>query len=98
MQTRPFSETLQSVFGGLIARLGNEAADLPLLQQREIKKVTMVIISGDRGLCGGYNSYVIKKAEKRYNDLLSKGLEVNMIIVGKKANVYMTRRGYPIIK
>ena len=52
LQTRPFSDTLQSVFGGLIQRLGSEAADLPLLQQREIKKVTMVIISGDRGLCG----------------------------------------------
>lgn len=65
LQTRPFSETLQSVFGGLINRLGVEAADLPLLQEREVKKVTLVVISGDRGLCGSYNSYMIKKAQKR---------------------------------
>jgi len=92
LQTRPFSETLQSVFGGLIKRLGAEAGDLPLLQQREIKKVTMVVVSGDRGLCGSYNSYVIKKAEKRYNELTAKGIEVNMVMVGKKANSYFERR------
>ena len=92
LQTRPFSETLQSVFGGLIKRLGSEAGDLPLLQQREIKKVTMVVISGDRGLCGSYNSYVIKKTEKRYNELIAKGIEVEMVMVGKKANSYFERR------
>jgi len=59
--TRPFSETLQSVFGGLIDRLGSEALDLPLLTEREVKKVTLVCISGDRGLCGGYNSFIIRK-------------------------------------
>mmetsp|Transcript_27055 Transcript_27055/g.51252 ORF Transcript_27055/g.51252 Transcript_27055/m.51252 type:complete len:348 (+) Transcript_27055:38-1081(+) len=96
LQTRPFSETLQSVFGGLINRLGTEAADLPLLQEREVKKVTLVVISGDRGLCGSYNSYMIKKAEKRYNELISKGIEVDMVMVGKKANQYFERRDFPI--
>lgn len=98
LQTRPFSETLQSVFGGLIKRLGAEAGDLPLLQQREIKKVTMVVISGDRGLCGSYNSYIIKKTEKRYNELTAKGIEVEMVMVGKKANGYFERRAFPIAK
>lgn len=78
LQTRPFSETLQSVFGGLISRLGKEAVDLPLLQVRDVKKVTMVIISGDRGLCGSYNSYIIKKAEARYAELKAKGIEVRI--------------------
>ncbi|GMI11798.1 hypothetical protein TrLO_g14746 [Triparma laevis f. longispina] len=96
LQTRPFSETLQSVFGGLINRLGVEAADLPLLQEREVKKVTLVVISGDRGLCGSYNSYMIKKAQKRYDELVSKGIDVEMVMVGKKANVYFQRREFPI--
>jgi F-type H+-transporting ATPase subunit gamma len=69
LATRPFSETLQSVFGGLINRLGGEAADLPLLTQREVNKVTLVVITGDRGLCGGYNSFMIKKAEARFKEL-----------------------------
>jgi len=96
LQTRPFSETLQSVFGGLINRLGVEAADLPLLQEREVKKVTLVVISGDRGLCGSYNSYMIKKAQKRYDELVSKGIDFEMVMVGKKANVYFQRREFPI--
>ena len=66
LATRPFSETLQSVFGGLIERIGGDALDLPLLTQREVNKVTLVVITGDRGLCGGYNSFMIKKAEARF--------------------------------
>jgi len=63
LQTRPFSENVQRVFGGLITRLGTEAAELPLMKQRDVKKVMLVVVSGDRGLCGSYNSYIIKKAE-----------------------------------
>ena len=73
LATRPFSETLQSVFGGLIQRLGGESVDLPLLTEREVKKVTLTVITGDRGLCGGYNSMMIKKAEARYNELTAAG-------------------------
>jgi len=98
LATRPFSETLQSVFGGLIQRLGTEASELPLLTQREVKKVTLVVISGDRGLCGGYNSYIIKKAEQRFNQLKEAGVEADMILIGKKAMKYFGNRGYPVRK
>jgi F-type H+-transporting ATPase subunit gamma len=98
MATRPFSDTLQSVFGGLINRLGGEAADLPLLTQREVNKVTLTVITGDRGLCGGYNSFMIKKAEARFKELTAQGIECDMILIGKKAAVYFQRREYPIRK
>jgi F-type H+-transporting ATPase subunit gamma len=98
LATRPFSETLQSVFGGLIERLGGEAAELPLLTQRDVKKVTICVITGDRGLCGGYNSFMIKKAEKRYNELKAAGVEADMVLVGKKGITYFQRRGFPIRK
>jgi len=97
LATRPFSETLQSVFGGLIQRLGGESIELPLLTQREVKKVTLVVMCGDRGLCGSYNSQMIKKAEGRYKELKSQGLEVDLILIGKKASKYFKRRGYPVI-
>eukprot|EP00531_Pseudo-nitzschia_arenysensis_P013137 CAMPEP_0116131684 /NCGR_PEP_ID=MMETSP0329-20121206/9141_1 /TAXON_ID=697910 /ORGANISM="Pseudo-nitzschia arenysensis, Strain B593" /LENGTH=190 /DNA_ID=CAMNT_0003626139 /DNA_START=419 /DNA_END=987 /DNA_ORIENTATION=+ len=96
--TRPFSETLQSVFGGLISRLGGEALDLPLLTQREVKKVTLCVVTGDRGLCGGYNSFMIKKAEARYNELIGQGIEVDMVLIGDKGIGYFERRGFPIRK
>lgn len=98
LATRPFSETLQSVFGGLIARLDGESVDLPLLTVREVKKVTICCITGDRGLCGGYNSFMIKKAEARYNELKNAGIEVDMVLVGKKGIKYFERRKYPIRK
>jgi len=98
LATRPFSETLQSVFGGLIQRLGTEASELPLLTQRDVKKVTLVVISGDRGLCGGYNSYIIKKSEQRFLQLKEAGVEVDLILIGKKAQKYFRRRKYPIRK
>jgi F-type H+-transporting ATPase subunit gamma len=98
LATRPFSETLQSVFGGLINRLGGEAADLPLLTQREVNKVTLCVITGDRGLCGGYNSFMIKKAEKRAQELKESGIAVDMILIGKKGAGYFSRRDYEVRK
>lgn len=98
--TRPFSETLQSVFGGLIKRLDVDTIlDLPLLTQREeVKKVTLAVITGDRGLCGGYNSLMIKKAEKRFKELQDSGIDVEMVLIGKKGATYFKRRNYPIAK
>lgn len=98
LATRPFSETLQSVFGGLIQRLGGESIDLPLLTQREVKKVTLAVVTGDRGLCGGYNSYMIKKAEARFKELTGQGIEVDMVLIGAKGEAYFSRRNYPIRK
>lgn len=96
--TRPFSETLQSVFGGLVERMGGDTADIPLLTQREVKKVTICCITGDRGLCGGYNSFMIKKAEARFAELKNAGVEVDMVLVGKKGISYFQNRNYPIRK
>lgn len=96
LATRPFSETLQSVFGGLVDRMGGDTADIPLLTQREVKKVTLAVITGDRGLCGGYNSFMIKKAEARYVKLKAAGVECDFVLIGKKGISYFERREYPI--
>lgn len=98
LATRPFSETLQSVFGGLIQRLGGEVSELPLLTQREVSKVTLCCITGDRGLCGGYNSFMIKKTEARFSELKAAGVDADLICVGKKAISYFQNRKYPIRK
>jgi len=98
LRTRPFSETLQKVLGGLIKRLKADAIDLPLLTERTVKKVVLVVISGDRGLCGSYNNYIIKKTESRIKDLKAEGLEVELVCVGTKANVYFRRRETPVRK
>jgi F-type H+-transporting ATPase subunit gamma len=97
LATRPFSETLQSVFSGLITRLGSEAIDLPLLETRDVKKVTLVVMSGDRGLCGGYNSFIIKKTEARIKELASQGIAVELVTIGKKCVGYFRKRDTPVL-
>ena len=48
----------------------------------------MVCITADRGLCGGYNTNIIKKVEIRYAELVKQGFQPNLILVGKKSIGY----------
>ena len=94
--TRPFADRLAQVLYGLQSRLKFEDVDLPLLRQRSIKTVGILVVSGDRGLCGGYNGNVIRRAEQRSKELVAEGVNVKMIVVGRKANQYFSRRGHDI--
>ncbi|MBD1917193.1 MULTISPECIES: F0F1 ATP synthase subunit gamma [Cyanophyceae] len=94
--TRPFADRLAQVLYGLQSRLRFEETDLPLLKQREVKTVALLVISGDRGLCGGYNTNVIRKAEIRAKELAAEGLNYRFILVGRKASQYFKRRDQPI--
>ncbi|MBW4599196.1 MAG: F0F1 ATP synthase subunit gamma [Calothrix sp. FI2-JRJ7] len=96
LSTRPFADRLAQVLYGLQTRLRFEDADLPLLKKRQVKTVGILVISGDRGLCGGYNSSVIKRAEIRAKELKAEGLDYKFVIVGRKASQYFQRREYPI--
>merc|ERR1719159_1565442 len=74
LRSRPFSETLERILGGLLQRLKTEALDIPLLETRDVKTVGLVVITGDRGLCGGYNAAAIKMAETRIAELKAQGV------------------------
>lgn len=65
------------VMYGLNQRLANEDVDSPLCQIRPVKTVGLVVLTGDRGLCGGYNSFIIKKSEARYRELTAMGVKVS---------------------
>ncbi|MCM1984074.1 F0F1 ATP synthase subunit gamma [Lyngbya confervoides] len=94
--TRPFADRLAQVLYGLQARLKFEDADSPLLRQRQVKKVALLVVTGDRGLCGAYNSAVIRKAEDRSKELAAAGIEYTFVLVGRKATQYFQRRDQPI--
>ncbi|MEO0351654.1 MAG: F0F1 ATP synthase subunit gamma [Cyanobacteria bacterium P01_A01_bin.15] len=94
--TRPFADRLAQVFYGLQTRLKFEDANLPLLQTRDIQNVGLVVISADRGLCGGYNSNIIRRAENRAKELEAAGIGYQMILIGRKAIKYFKNRDYPI--
>ncbi|AFZ46061.1 ATP synthase F1 subcomplex gamma subunit [Cyanobacterium stanieri PCC 7202] len=94
--TRPFADALAQVLYGLQNRLRMEETDLPLLKQRDVKTVALLVVTGDRGLCGSYNSSIIKKAEQRAAELKEQGLKYTFVIVGRKATQYFQRRNEPI--
>ncbi|MEO0539906.1 MAG: F0F1 ATP synthase subunit gamma [Cyanobacteria bacterium P01_A01_bin.105] len=94
--TRPFADKLAQVFYGLQTRLKFEDVSLPLLQQREVKTVALLVISGDRGLCGGYNTNVIRRAEKRAQELEAEGVAYKFVLVGRKSVQYFERRSQPV--
>jgi F-type H+-transporting ATPase subunit gamma len=94
--TRPFADRLAQVLYGLQTRLRFEDADLPLLRQRDVQRVGLLVISGDRGLCGGYNTNVIRRAEMRAKELAADGIEYKYVLIGRKATQYFQRRNQPI--
>jgi F-type H+-transporting ATPase subunit gamma len=94
--TRPFADRLAQVLYGLQLRLRFEEANLPLLRQRDVKTVGLLVVSGDRGLCGGYNSNVIKRAEQRAKELRAEGISVRFVLVGRKSIQYFQRRDQTI--
>jgi F-type H+-transporting ATPase subunit gamma len=94
--TRPFADRLAQVFYGLQTRLKFEDVSLPLLQQRNIENVALLVITGDRGLCGGYNANVIRRAEERAKELTAEGIGYKYVLVGRKAIQYFERRSQPI--
>jgi len=96
LATRPFADRLAQVLYGLQARLRFEEANLPLLRKREVKSVALLVVSGDRGLCGGYNTNVIRRAENRAKELKAEGVDYQFVIVGRKATQYFQRRNQPI--
>jgi F-type H+-transporting ATPase subunit gamma len=96
LATRPFADRLAQVLYGLQSRLSFEDVNLPLMDNREVKCVGLLVVTGDRGLCGGYNSSIIKKAELRAKELKSQGINFQYILVGRKAIQYFQRRSQPI--
>merc|ERR1719321_432108 len=91
-RSRPFAENLVKVLFGVNQRLQDEDVDSPLTSIRPVKTVLLVVITGDRGLCGGYNNYVIKKAVARIQELTEMGVQCKVLNIGKKGITFFKRR------
>merc|ERR1740129_629362 len=87
LKSRPFSEELTSMIKGLVKKLKGSGleAELPMLRVPDkVKSVAIILFTGDRGLCGGYNSFAIKRARRRIETLNKDGIVPKMVWVGKK--------------
>ena len=94
-QMRPYSnklsELLKNLSGSLDASDGGVYA-----QKREVKKVLLVTITSNRGLCGGFNAYIIKKTKDLINNEY-KNKEVNILSIGKKSSEHFTKNGFNVV-
>jgi F-type H+-transporting ATPase subunit gamma len=92
---RPYSERITEVIRNLAA--AGAGGGSPLLSERdEVRKVAYVAIAADRGLCGGYNSAVIRAAERAMLAERAEGRETHLVTVGKKPMAYFRFRGWAI--
>ena len=87
---RPYAQRMQEVIAELAARAGSESH--PLLALRDEKRVALILLSSDRGLCGGFNSNINRRTERFLADNNDRLAEVTLHIVGKKAREYFKRR------
>lgn len=97
LKTRPLIAQLQLVYKTVLEACNQEEIELPILEVRDVKKVSLVLVTGDRGLCGSYNSAVIKAATKRIVKLTEQGIETQLVLVGKKGEQWFIRRPTPVV-
>lgn len=70
----------------------------PLLVTRPEKRVLLLVLTSDRGLCGAFNTNINKRAEREWKSRAAEGQDVKMIVVGRKGRDYMTRRSAPVLE
>ena len=92
--SRPYAEEISGLVGHLAAVLGDEAAKRPLFQRGAGEKVAVLIVSSDRGLCGAYNSNLLRELEVWLRD--NPDLKVDFFVYGRKAYQYLSKRGLHI--
>ena len=86
---RPYSSKLTELLQSLSAAMDSDAGGV-YSKQREVKKVLLVIITSNRGLCGGFNSSIIKETIKNIEDNYH-GIEVDLLTIGKKGNDILSK-------
>ncbi|MBN2428590.1 MAG: ATP synthase F1 subunit gamma [Deltaproteobacteria bacterium] len=94
---RPYAEKMQEVLSSLALRVTD--SQHPLLQQREKERALIVLLTADRGLCGGFNNNISKAVEKFIAANPQEYKEIDLMIIGRKGNEYLKRRpGLNIVK
>tara|TARA_R110002049_G_scaffold29972_4_gene102078 strand:+ start:1027 stop:1908 length:882 start_codon:yes stop_codon:yes gene_type:complete len=90
--SRPYTERFNAVMAGLAASVGGSDSAPKLLSGTGQDKVhLLVVLTAERGLCGGFNSNIAKLAKAHARDLLAKGKDVKILTVGKKGRDQLRR-------
>jgi len=90
VQSRPYFETLYETIKDIA--INTKGIKSPFLEKREVKNKCYIVLSGDRGLCGGYNSNSLKTAVAHME-----GKKEKVIAVGRKSAEFFSKRGYDVV-
>ncbi|GKX57332.1 ATP synthase gamma chain [Leminorella grimontii] len=93
--SRPYAETMRKVIGHLA--LGNLEYKHPYLEEREVKRVGYLVVSTDRGLCGGLNINLFKKLLSEMKEWSDKGVSVDLALIGSKGASFFSSVGANIV-
>lgn len=87
---RPYAEAALNLLGNVCGTMESRK-EYPLTQEREVQKICLLVVTSDKGLCGGLNSNVFKEASRIITENSDK--EISLITVGKKAEKFFRHRG-----
>ncbi len=93
--SRPYAENMRNVIGHIA--LGNLEFRHPYMVEREAKRVGYIVVSTDRGLCGGLNINLFKKVLADAGEQQSAGAEVEFAVVGSKATAFFNNMGAKVV-
>ena len=82
-----FAEAMRDLSGGI------DSGDLPLMEVRDVRKVEIVVVTSDRGLCGSFNANIIKAADRLRKQYVAEGKSVSIVTVGKKGTQAFRKTG-----
>ncbi len=95
-QMRPYAQKLQEMLSNIVSSI-ESGMNLKLAEERAIEKVLLIVITSDRGLCGGYNANIVKLAKstvaEKYATQFQKG-NITVWNIGKKGFEALTKAGY----
>ncbi len=93
---RPYARKMREVVQGLAARAGHDAH--PLLAAREVRKLALLVVTSDRGLCGGFNANLLRAVNRFLGERRDAYGEIVLFSVGRKARDFFRRRRIPVRK
>ena len=96
LNARPYAKKISVLLSSLV--IEDEKQANPLFADREVKNVAVVVVTADRGLCGAFNTNIIKEAVRYLEeDVKQKGLNYQLYCLGKKGSDYFGRRNYNLV-
>jgi F-type H+-transporting ATPase subunit gamma len=96
VNARPYARQISALLSDLV--IEDQTSENPFITPRQVRSVAVVIVSADRGLCGAFNTNLIKETVRYINEELNpESIEAHLFCIGKKGSDYFSKRNYSII-